>query len=146
MLHQWQVILLCAAALALLIQLFSAIRGSRERKRRDALRKLELVLQPRETVKVICPQKKGRVILTSTRILFETRAGFTAVPVKHVKKLRGTNSKGNRTTVPANMVSLTICADQEYTIHNTGDEFLELVKLLQRKMNRRSEVKKQGAE
>ena len=134
MLHQWQVILLCAAALALLIQLFSAIRGSRERKRRDALRKLELVLQPRETVKVICPQKKGRVILTSTRILFETGAGFTAVPVKNVKKLRGTNSKGNRTTVPANMVSLTICADQEYSLRNESEEFLEFAELLIRKL------------
>ena len=141
MLSEWQIVGLCAAVIVLLVRLASALRVRRERRQRDALRKLELVLQPRETVKVICPQKKGRVILTSTRILFETGAGFTAVPVKSVKKLRGTNEKGNRTTVPANMVSLTICADQEFTVRNESEEFLEFAQLLIRKTTPKKKTK-----
>ena len=79
----WQKI---AAAAVLLLILFllirSAVRKAKERKWRDAERKLETVLLPKETVKAVCPQKKGRWILTSKRLLFETKAGFTAVALK----------------------------------------------------------------
>ena len=126
-----QEILLIAAVL---LALAAIIRSSRQKRRdyqyRDAVRKLELVLQPRETLKVICPQKKGRVVLTSNRILFETKEGFTAVPMKTVKKVQGSNEKGNRTTVPAKMVRLTIKADQEYEIKNSCPEFQEFAKQL----------------
>ena len=94
---------------------------------------LELVLQPRESIKVICPQKKGRVILTSKRILFETKGGFNAVPIKTIKKVQGNNEKGNRTTVIAKMVSLTIKAEQEYEIKNSCPEFAEFAKQLMKK-------------
>ena len=109
---------------AVLMILTAAIRSARRKRRdyqyRDAARKLELVLQPRETIKIICPQKKGRVILTSKRVLFETKEGFTAVPIKTVKKVQGNNEKGNRTTVPAKMVSLIIKAEQEYEVKGDG--------------------------
>ena len=124
-------------AAAVLLALSAAIRSffdrRREYKRRDATRKLELVLQPRESVKVICPQKKGRAILTSKRILFETKEGFQAVPIKTIQKVQGNNEKGNRTTVPANMVSLTIKAEQDYTVRNDCPEFEEFTKLLLKK-------------
>ena len=91
------------------------------------------MLQPRESIKVICPQKKGRVILTSKRVLFETRDGFNALLIKNIKKVQGNNERGNRTTVPANMVSLTIKAEQEYTIRNDCEEFQEFAKQLLKK-------------
>ena len=126
---------------AVLMILTAVIRSARRKRRdyqyRDAVRKLELVLQPRETVKVICPQKKGRVILTSKRILWETKEGFTAVPLKTVKKVQGNNEKGNRTTVPAKMVSITIKAEQEYEIKNSCPEFEEFAKQLIRKTTRK---------
>jgi hypothetical protein len=87
-------------------------------------------LQPRESVKVVCPQKKGRVILTNKRILFETKDGFHAILLKNITKVQGINEKGNRTTVPANMVSLLIKTDQEYTMKNNCEEFQELAKYL----------------
>ena len=113
--------------------ILSSLRKRREYKKRDALRKLELVLQPRETIKVICPQKKGRVILTSKRILFETKDGFHALLLKNIQKVQGSNEKGNRTTVPAKMVSLTIRAEQEYEIKNNCPEFEEFAKQLIKK-------------
>ena len=118
-------------ALAALIQ--SSVRKRRDYEFRDATRKLELVLQPRETIKCICPQKKGRVILTSKRILWEAKDGFNAVPLKTIKKVQGNNEKGNRTTVPAKMVSLTIRAEQEYEIKNNCPEFEEFAKQLIKK-------------
>lgn len=129
-----QEILVAAAVLLVLIAAIqSSIRKHRDYKRRDAARKLELVLQPRETIKVICPQKKGRVILTSKRVLFETKDGFHAVTIKSINKVQGSNDKGNRTTVPAKMVSITIKAEQEYEIKNSCPEFEEFAKQLMKK-------------
>jgi len=122
--HHWQTLLLGLAGM-LLLGAFACrgIRRSRLLRERDFTRKLELILQPRESVKAICPQKKGSVILTNSRILFDRKDGFHAVPVKSVKKIRGSNEKGNTTTVPARMVSLTIQAEQEYIIRNDCAEF-----------------------
>ena len=128
-------------AAAVLLVLLLAIRSSRHKRRdfqtRNATRKLELVLQPRESVKVICPQKKGRVILTSKRILFENKDGFHALLLKNITKVQGNNEKGNRTTVIANMVSLTIRADQEYEIKNSCPEFPEFAKQLIKKTTKK---------
>ena len=125
--------ILAAAALVLLSALRASARKRKERTQRDFTRTLELVLQPRETVKVVCPQKKGRCILTSQRVLFDTHDGFTAVPLKSIKKAQGTNEKGKRTTSPAKMVSLTIKAEQEYVVKNDCEEFAEFAKELLRK-------------
>ena len=131
----WQAILVAAAVVMIIVALVqSSLRKNREYKKRDNTRKLELVLQPRESIKVICPQKKGRVILTSKRILFETRDGFHAVLLKHIKKVQGSNEKGNRTTVPAKMVSLTVKAEQDYEIKNSCPEFEEFAKQLIKKI------------
>ncbi|MBQ3192982.1 MAG: hypothetical protein IJB59_05370 [Oscillospiraceae bacterium] len=129
----WQELLVAAGMLMLVLAVRSALRKNRDRKLRDAARKLELVLQPRETIKVICPQKRGRCILTSKRVLLETTQGFTALPIKEIKKVQGSNEKGNRTTVIANMVSLTIKAEREYVIHNNTPEFPEFAKQLIKK-------------
>jgi hypothetical protein len=128
-------------AAAVLLMLALAVRSSRRKRRdyqtRNATRKLELVLQPRESVKIICPQKKGRVILTSKRILFENKEGFHALLLKNITKVQGNNEKGNRTTVIANMVSLTIKADQEYEIKNSCPEFSEFAKQLIKKTTKK---------
>ena len=128
-----EILVVVAVLTALAAILRSSLRKRRDDQRRDATRKLELVLQPRETVKVICPQKKGRVILTSKRILFDTKDGFHAVNIKSVKKIQGNNEKGNRTTVPAKMVSLTIKAEQEYIVRNESEQFQEFAKQLIKK-------------
>ncbi len=129
-----QILLVTAAVVLMMAALIqSSIRKRREYKNRDAARKLELVLQPRESIKVICPRKKGRVILTSKRVLFETKEGFTAVPIKTIQRVQGSNAKGNRTAVPANMVSLTIKADQDYAVKNESAEFQEFAKQLMKK-------------
>ena len=128
-----QEILVAAAVLALILKVRSSWRKHRDYKDRDAARKLELILQPRETVKYICPQKKGRVVLTSRRLLFETKEGFSAVPLKTIRRVQGNNEKGNRTTLIANMESLTIKAEQEYTVKNDCEEFQEFARQLIRK-------------
>jgi hypothetical protein len=139
-----QEMLAAVSLLLLLLAVRSALQKRRNYKLRDAARKLELVLQPRETIKVICPQKKGRVILTSKRVLFETREGFQAVPIKTMKKVWGSNEKGNRTTVPAKMVSLTIKAEQDYEIKNNCPEFEAFAKqLLKKTAPKKSRQKKE---
>ena len=123
--------LAAAALLILLLAIRSSLRARRERKERDFTRTLETALGPKETIKVICPQKKGRWILTNKRLLLEEKGGFHAIALDKIKSVQGKNAAGNRTTVPANMVSLIVKADKDYTIQNLNDQFPELVKQLQ---------------
>ena len=126
-----------AAAALVLLAIRSNPRKRRERRARDFTRTLETALLPKETVKVICQQKKGRWILTNKRLLLEEKGGFHAVPLDKIKSIQGKNAAGNRTTSPANMVSLTVKADKDFTIQNTDDQFPELAKLLQAQQKKR---------
>ena len=129
--------LAAAVLLSLLLAIRSSLRARRERKERDFTRTLETALGPKETIKVICPQKKGRWILTSKRLLLEEKGGFHAIPLGKIKSVQGKNAAGNRTTVPANMVSLTVKADKDFIVQNLNDQFPELVKQLQSGLKRR---------
>ena len=129
--------ILAAALLVLLLAIRSDPRKRRERRARDFTRTLETALLPKETVKVICQQKKDRWILTNKRLLLEEKGGFHAVPLDKIKSIQGKNAAGNRTTSPANMVSLTVKADKDFTIQNTDDQFPELAKLLQAQQKKR---------
>ena len=126
-----------AVLLSLLLAIRSSLRARRERKERDFTRTLETALLPRETVKVVCPQKKGRWILTNKRLLLEEKGGFHAIALDKIKSVQGKNAAGNRTTSPANMVSLTVKADKNFTIQNHNDQFPELVKQLQSGLKKR---------
>ena len=126
-----------AVALILLAAVRSSMFKRRQRAERDFTRTLETALLPKETIKVICPQKKGRWILTSKRLLLEEKGGFHAIPLDKIKSIQGKNAAGNRTTAPANMVNLTIRADKDVLIHNTGEPFLELTRLLQSELKKR---------
>ena len=129
--------LAAAALLILLLAIRSSLRARRERKERDFTRTLETALLPRETVKVVCPQKKGRWILTNKRLLLEEKGGFHAIALDKIKSVQGINAAGNRTTSPANMVSLTVKADKDFSIQNLNDQFPELVKQLQAGLKKR---------
>lgn len=131
--------ILAAAALVLLLAVRSSLRARRERKQRDFTRTLETVLLPKETVKVICPQKKGRWILTNKRLLLEEKGGFHAIPLDKIKSIQGKNAAGNRTTSAASMVSLTAKADKDFLIQNSNNQFPELAKLLQSELKQRKE-------
>ena len=129
--------ILAAVALVLLLAVRSSLRARRERKQRDFTRTLETVLLPKETVEVICPQKKGRWILTNKRLLLEEKGGFHAIPLDKIKSIQGKNAAGNRTASAASMVSLTVKADKDFLIQNSNDQFPELAKLLQAQQKKR---------
>ncbi len=130
---------LCVCWTLLLVALAtgSYLRRAKERKMRTQLRKLELVLLPKETVKAICPQKKGRYILTSRRVLLETKEGFTALLLKDIQKVQGLNEKGNRTTSVPKMTQLVIKGEQEYTVANCCGEFEEFARQLMKKTQKK---------
>ena len=133
--ESWQIGLLAVIGAAAVGARFlcSAWQRYKGRKQRDFTRKLETVLQKKETVEVVCPQRGGRVILTSTRLLLETKEGFTALPLSRIKSLRGTTAEDKSTVVPARMKSLTIKADTDLVLQNTGEEFLQLAKRLKQR-------------
>ncbi|MBP3684434.1 MAG: hypothetical protein J6J12_05670 [Oscillospiraceae bacterium] len=129
-------------AAALLLALKNALYKRKLGKQREFARRLETVLLPRETVKTILPQKKGNCVLTSKRVLFETKSGFTAVNIKDIKRTQGLSAEGKKTTSVPKMVSLTLKANEEYTVINTGEEFTDLAKQLTAKVKKQNEKKK----
>ena len=128
---------LLLAGLALVLILVLAIRAAVLKKRRlkqqDFDRKLETVLKPKEEVLVIHRDKNGRWILTSERLLLDTKDGFTATSFKKIKSISGVTADGKKTVAPGKMVTVTIKADKEITLRNTGDTFVELVKELKKR-------------
>ena len=130
-LHQLMYLGISIALLAAFI--ITAVNEHKSRKHRDFTRSLETLLQSKETIKVICPQKGFRCILTNNRIIFEKKGDFYAFPIKSITKIQGVNEKGNRTTVPAKMVCFTIQIDKAYTLKNTCPEFTLLVSALQQR-------------
>lgn len=140
----WQYLLPAAGAGLLIAMVCRAVKKRTERTQRDFQRRLETLLQPRETVQVICPQKRSRCILTNQRIILEKRGDFTAFPLKSLQRIQGTNAAGNRTTVPKNMVSLTLKLDRDVTLRNTGGEFEDLAARLAALLKKRNDRKKEN--
>ena len=128
---------LLVAAVALMLILIFAIRAAVLKKRRlkqqDFDRKLETVLKPNEEVLVIHRERSGRWILTSQRLLLDTKDGFTATAFQKIKSISGLTADGKKTVAPGKMVTATIKADKEITLSNTGETFVELVKELKKR-------------
>ncbi len=137
----WQYLSGFAAVILAALAIRSAVVKKRKRKERDFTRKLETVLQPRENVKVICPNHGSRWILTSRRLLLDTKDGFLAIPFGKIKKLQGFDSTGKATTSSKKMWKITIVADQEYTLCNASKGFPELVKQLRQKVSQKKNSK-----
>ncbi len=137
--NQWQyflLIVLISVCLVFLIR--SQIRKTKQNRKRDFDRKLETVLQPKEMVKIICPQKKGRCILTSRRLLWETPEGFAAVSLKDVKRVQGITIEGKNTGSIPKMVRMMVkTGEKEHSITRTSAEFEALAKTLQARDSRR---------
>lgn len=138
----WQYLPVIAVAVILLLAVRSAVIKRRKRLERDFTRKLETLLLPKETVKVVCPNSEGRWVLTSRRLLIETKEGFMAIPFSKIKQLKGVDAAGKATVSPARMARLTVKSEQEYTIRNTSKEFADLAKQLKAKIPKKTGVKK----
>ena len=132
------------AVLAVLagLWIWSAVKKARFRRERDKARTLETLLQPRETVRCICPQRSGRWILTSKRLIIEEKNGYTALPFGKIKRLTGKDASGKATTAPAKMASVTVKADREFTLHSGDEAFVELVRQLKTKTAKKKPRKK----
>ena len=140
--NPWQEMLVFALAIFALLTILSAVRRNRKRTDLEFSRKLETILQPSETIKVLCPQKRGNCILTSKRLLFERSGNFTAVPLKEITSVQGVNAAGKRTTSVAQMTALTVKAEKEHRIRNSSPEFADLARQLTDKVKKQNEKKK----
>ncbi len=139
---RWSYLLAVLILVWICVTIRSAWQNRKLWKKRNSDRKLETVLQPGETVKHICPQKKGRCILTSKRLLWETGEGFTAVALKSVKRVQGITKEGKTTSSVPKMVRMTVKAEDERTIFNTCEEFAPLARALQDKIRKQNQKKK----
>lgn len=128
--QQWQYLLLIVLSFAGL----GAIAGSylavaKLRKQRDFTRRLETLLQPRETVQVICPGPKGRWILTNKRLILEIGQRFDAFPFEKIGKVSGQDETGKATVAAAKMQLLTVKAgERELTLRRQNEDFTDFVK------------------
>lgn len=140
----WQYIPAAVLMLLLMGKIRSARKKRRARLERDFSRKLETVLQPRETLKAVLTGRNQRWVLTSRRLLLDTKEGFTAVPFTAIKKAQGYTREGEKTASAAKMDRLTITAEKEYTVYNTGEEFTLLAKTVLNRVKKQKEKKKAG--
>lgn len=140
----WQYIPAAVLMLLLMRKIRSARKKRRARLERDFSRKLETVLQPRETLKAVLTGRNQRWVLTSRRLLLDTKEGFTAVPFTAIKKAQGYTREGEKTASAAKMDRLTITAEKEYTVYNTGEEFTLLAKTVLNRVKKQKEKKKAG--
>lgn len=140
----WQYIPAAVLILLLTRKIRSARKKRRARLERDFSRKLETVLQPRETLKAVLTGRNQRWVLTSRRLLLDTKEGFTAVPFTNIKKAQGYTREGEKTASAAKMDRLTITAEKEYTVYNTGEEFTLLAKTVLNRVKKQKEKKKAG--
>ena len=140
----WQYIPAAVLMLLLMRKIRSARKKRRARLERDFSRKLETVLQPRETLKAVLTGRNQRWVLTSRRLLLDTKEGFTAVPFTAIKKAQGYTREGEKTASAAKMDRLTITAEKEYTVYNTGEEFTLLAKTVLNRVKKQKEKKKTG--
>lgn len=132
----WQYAALSAAFCLPVLWIWNAIRKARLRKDRDFTRRLETVLHPKETVKVICPEKTGRWVLTNERLLLEQGELFFAIPFRKIKKVSGVDGNGKSTVAATKMAVLTVKADEEYCLHRRSSDFPDMVKGIRAGCNR----------
>ena len=130
----------------MVLLLTGKIRAARKKRRahleREFSRKLETVLQPRENVKLVYTTKQGKWVLTSRRLLLDTKEGFIAIPFSTVKKVTGTTKEGKKTTSAQQMAALVLTTDREFTIENCGEDFAPLAKTILAKVKKEKEKKK----
>ncbi len=128
--QQWQYLLLTVLSFAGLGAIAgSAFAVAKLRKQRDFTRRLETLLQPRETVQVICPGPKGRWILTNKRLILEHGDRFDAFPFEKIRKVSGQDEAGKATVAAVKMQLLTVKAgEREFALKRKNDDFTELVK------------------
>lgn len=138
----WQYIPAAVLVLLLVKKIRSALKKRRERLDRDFSRKLETVLQPRENLKLVYATKTGKWVLTSRRLLLDTKEGFHSVPFRTVKRASGTTLEGKKTTSAQKMATLVLTADREYTIENCGGDFPVLAKTVISQVRKENEKKK----
>lgn len=119
--------------LGLTLWIREAVERARRNKRRDQTRTLETLLLPKETVKLVCPNRSGRWILTGKRLLIEERSGYTALLFRKIQRVQGRTADGKSTAIPAKMASLTVKADREFTLYNHDEAFADFVKMLKAK-------------
>ena len=126
----WQFLLLIILAFAGLGAIAgSALAVARLQKQRDFTRRLETLLQPRETVQVICPGTKGRWILTNKRLILEKYNRFDAFPFQKIQKISGQDETGKVTVAAGKMRLLTVrVGEKELTLRRKNEDFTVLVK------------------
>lgn len=127
----WQFwLVLAAVGFVVLAWVLAVSRLRRKDSRREFLRKLDSMLQPREKVAVICPQRGGYCVLTNSRLLVTRRGTYTGYALKELRGIQGKTKEGKSTTVPEKMATLTVKLRENLELRNTGGEFVELAKAL----------------
>ena len=79
----------------------------------DFEQRVTAMLDTDETVEGMCGYKPCAAV-TNKRLLVDTKAGIDVVPFEQIKKVKGMDSAGNKTTNPDRMLVLEIKAEKKY--------------------------------
>lgn len=87
------------------------------------------MLVPGEQVEGLCGYYPCAAV-TNKRLLINSKKGIQTIPFSAIRKTRGMNYSGDRTSNPENMLAFEIYADKKYVLGNHSAGFTRLVRVV----------------
>ena len=87
------------------------------------------MLMPGERVEGMCGYSPCAAV-TNRRLIIGDKKGIREVPFSSIRKTKGMNYSGNRTSDPDNMLVYEIYADKKYVLGNHSEGFAQVVRVL----------------
>ena len=123
-----------AAVAAVMIPVLKKKRGGSEKYQQmlaDFNQQVNGMLEADETVEAVCGYRPCAAV-TSKRLLVSTKNGIDSVAFDQIRKIKGMDGAGNKTTNPDRMLVYEIKADKKYVLGNHSEGFNEVVLGLQK--------------
>ena len=118
----------------ILTELVNKKRGSSQKHQKilsDFRNSVTTVLMPGECVEGYCGYNPCCAV-TNQRLIIGDKKGIHTIPYNQIRKTRGTDFSGNRTSAPNRMLALEIFADKKYVVGNHSEGFVQVVSALLR--------------
>lgn len=106
-----------------------------QKKLEDFRQEVTARLEPEERLEASCGYKPC-VAVTTRHIFIQTKEGLDRIPLADVAKAKGMNQRGDKTTYPQSMISMTLKlrSKKKYVIGKYSEGFCEVAQEIDRKI------------
>lgn len=100
----------------------------------DFRKSVSNMLEPGEEVIAVCGYRPCAAA-TNQRLLVSAKNGVDSIPYANIKKVKGMDTAGNKTTDPFRMIAVTVKAEKKYTLGNHSEGFAQVVSAVYKHTN-----------